>query len=260
MNVSISQIKLFKACRRAYELKYIYGMRPVEKADALETGISYHAKLERLYETDLVDVQDLSKESAMAVAHAKYICHPNFKVKSCEDWFEYPLPGGDKLIGRTDGILENGDLVEHKTTSQEIGEEYEYDLMWDEQILAYMLATGSRKMWYTICRKPTIRQKKGESDAEFFQRMVGWYDTDTFSKIRLLVVERTDTEVEEFAADLKKTVEEMKSTNFYYKNCAHCFRWGRRCEYASICLNFDPEQEYIEFTRRENNEHTQNSF
>jgi len=263
MKVSISQIKLFKACRRAYELKYIHGMHPVEKAEAMESGISYHEKLERMYQDDgCVDTEDLSKESAMACAYAKYI-YPVFRVKACEEWFEYELPDGDKLIGRLDGIAEDGKLVEHKTTSKEIWEDCEYDLMWDEQVLAYMLATGYRKMWYTICRKPTIRQKKGESEEEFFQRMVDWYDTDTSSKIRLLVVERTDEEVEQFRRDLVSITDTMKkaeSVGEFYKNCSHCFRWGRRCEYASICLNFDPKQEYIEFTRRENNEHTQNSF
>jgi hypothetical protein len=254
MRVSISQIKLFKACRRAYELRYIYGMQPVEKAEPLETGISYHKKLEQMYQDEgCVNTEDFSKESAMACAYAKYI-YPRFYVESCEKWFEYELPDGDNLIGRLDGIAEDGRLVEHKTTSQEIGENYEYDLMWDEQVLAYMLATGSRKMWYTICRKPTIRQKKGESDAEFFQRMVEWYDTDTSSKIRLLLVERTDEEVEQFRRDLASITDAMKKAERvgeFYKNCLHCFRWGRRCEYASICLNFDPEQEYIEFRRRE---------
>ena len=56
------------------------------------------------------------------------------------------------------------------------------------------------------------------------------------------------------------TMKKAEIIGEFYRNCSHCFRWGRRCEYASICLNFDPEQEYIEFTRRENNEHTQNSF
>ena len=42
-----------------------------------------------------------------------------------------------------------------------------------------MLLTGMRKVWYTVCRKPTIRQKKNETDEEFFGRMVAWYDEDT---------------------------------------------------------------------------------
>lgn len=252
MTVSISRVKLFKACRRAYELKYIYGLEPVEKAESLETGLSYHKLIEQLYvDGDMLGMEEnYSKELAMTAAYYKYI-FPKFKVKSVEDWFEYALPNGDTLIGRTDGITEDGVLVEHKTTSSEITEEYEYNLLWDEQLLAYMLATGTRKVWYTVCRKPTIRQKKGESDEEFYQRMVEWYDTDTDSKIRLLLLERTDKEVKDFEVDLCNVVSEMGRATTFYKNCAHCNKFGRRCEYSSICLNYDPEQEYIEFKKRE---------
>ena len=250
MKVSISGIKLFKACRRAYELKYIHGLEPVETAEALQTGSSYHAKLEELYKTGTVDMEDLSKESAMAVAYAKYI-YPYFKVSRVEECFEYQLPRGNTLVGRVDGITEDGQLVEHKTCSAEIGEDYEYGLLWDEQILAYMLATGARAVWYTVCRKPTIRQKKGESEEEFFKRMVEWYDEDTDSKIQLLRIERTDEEVRQFREDLKAIVSEMSHCKRFYRNCMHCKTWGRRCEYSSICLHYEPGQEYIEFRRRE---------
>ncbi len=250
MKVSISGIKLFKACRRAYELKYIHGLEPVEAAEALQTGISYHAKLEELYKTGAVDMEDLSKESAMAVAYAKYI-YPYFKGARVEEWFEYPLPRGNTLVGRVDGITEDGQLVEHKTCSSEIGEDYEYGLLWDEQILAYMLATGARAVWYTVCRKPTIRQKKGESEEEFFARMVDWYAEDTDSKIRLLRLERTDEEVRQFREDLKAIVSEMSHCKRFYRNCLHCKAWGRRCEYSSICLNYEPGHECVDFKRRE---------
>lgn len=247
--VSISRIKLFKACRRAYELKYIEGLEPVEKAESLQTGLSYHALLEQLYKEGEFE-EGITKEHAMATAYQKYI-YPKFRVKSAEDWFEYMLPNGDKLVGRTDGITEDGVLVEHKSTSGEITEEYEFNLQWDEQILAYMLATGTRKVWYTVCRKPTIRQKKGETEEEFFERMVAWYDTDTDSKIRLLCIHRTNEEVNAFALDLRKTIYEINHATFFYRNCLHCNKWGRRCEYSSVCLSYDPEQEYVEFERRE---------
>jgi len=248
--VSISRVKLFKACRRAYELKYVYDLVPVERAETLETGLSYHRKIEELYRTGAVDTSDLSRESAMAKAYEKYI-YPRFKVRSVEDWFEFLLPNGDKLVGRTDGITEDGDLVEHKTTSQEIGEDYEYGLIWDEQILGYMLAKNTRKIFYTVCRKPTIRQKKGETDQEFFDRMVAWYDDDTGAKIRLLKIERSDYEVNCFALELRHMIYEMDHCNNFYRNCCNCMRYGRRCEYASICMHYDPGQEYIEFRKRE---------
>ena len=120
-----------------------------------------------------------------------------------------------------------------------------------------MLLTGERKVWYTVCRKPTIRQKQNESDEEFYNRMVEWYDTDTDSKIRLLEIERTDAEVEAFEHELKMMVYEMKYATSFYKNTCHCNMYGRRCEYSSVCLNYDPNQEYIEFVKGEQNNGTE---
>lgn len=249
MRASISQIKLFKACRRAYYFKYVEKLESTERADALVTGTNYHSIVEDINNNgDDAEIPH-TKEGAMATAYRKYI-YPNFKVRAAEEWFEYNLTARHTLIGRVDGLSEDGRLVEHKTTGMEITEAYEYNLLWDEQLLAYMLATGTRKVYYTICRKPTIRQKKDESDDEFFERMVAWYDTDTESKIRLLKLERSDEEVDAFAEDLAKILDEMETATNLYKNCGWCNVWGRRCEYSGICLNYNPEETYIGFRKR----------
>lgn len=251
MRLSVSRIKTFKACRRLYELKYIEHLEPVQKPEALETGSNYHKLLERINSGDMDALDEgYSKEEAMALAYHKYI-YSRFKVKEAEKWMEYDLGNGDTLVGIVDGIAEDGCIVEHKSTGMEITEAYEYNLIWDEQILSYMLMTGARKVYYTVCRKPTIRQKFSETDEDFFSRMVSWYDEDTDTKIRLLEITRTDEEVEAFRESLMDILQEMKEVKHFYKNTCHCNMWGRRCEYSSICMHYDPEQEYIEFVKGE---------
>lgn len=254
MRLSISRIKTFKSCRRMYQLKYIEGLMPREKAEALEIGTNYHKLLEELNATGQHwDYVDLSKERAMAEAYYRYI-FPRFKVTEAEKELVFDLGDGNELFGIVDGIANDGHIVEHKTTGSEITEQYEYNLLWDEQILAYMLLTGERKVWYTVCRKPTIRQKQNETEEEFFYRMCEWYDTDTDSKIRLLEIERTDEEVEQFRLELVSMLDTMKkaeSVGEYYKNTCHCNMYGRRCEYSSVCLHYDPNQQYLEFERGE---------
>ena len=255
MRLSVSRIKAFKACRRLFELKYVEHLEPVQKAEALEMGSNYHKLLERLNNGEKFAgnpdwAEDLSKEMAMARAYEKYI-YPKFKVVEAEKWFRYDLGEGDELIGCVDGLADDGHIVEHKSYGSEITEEYEYGLQWDEQILAYMLMTGMRKVWYTVCRKPTIRQKQSESEAEFFERMVAWYDEDTDSKIRLLEITRTDAEIEAFRDDLMMMADEMRHAGYFYRNTCHCKAWGRRCEYASVCQYYDPSQQYIEFVKGE---------
>lgn len=255
MRISVTKLKQFKACRRSYEFKYIEGLEPVQKSEALETGANYHTKLEELYNTGQVDTTDLSKESAMAVAYKRFI-YPKLKLTLVEGWMEMDL-GEHTLVGRVDGIAEDRCLVEHKSTSMAIDEEYEYNLQWDEQILAYMLLTDTRKIYYTVCKKPTIRQKQNETEVDFFNRMVAWYNENTDSKIKVLTITRTDEEVEEFKAELLQMLKEMEGCEHYYRNTLHCFRFGRPCEYASICLNYDKNQQYMGFDRREDYETTE---
>lgn len=250
MEVSASRIKTFKACRRAFYLKYVEELEPIQKADALEIGSRYHGLLEELETSGTLPSDVWTKECAMAHAYAKYI-YPRFKVAKAEEEIRFHINVFDDLVGRVDGLSEDGCLVEHKTTGSEIGEDYEYNLMWDEQILAYMLATGTRKVYYTVCRKPTIRQKKGETEEEFYHRMIDWYDEDTEHKIRLLEIERTDAEVAQYERDLQEIVQEIHGCDLYYRNTCHCTKWGRRCEYAGICLNHKAGEPCTGYMRRE---------
>lgn len=249
MKASISRIKAFKACRRMYEFRYIEGLEPVKKAEALETGLSYHSYLEGLYKTgELPD--EYTKECAMAHAYKKFV-FPNVQIApdGAEKWLE-SVRGSHTLIGRVDGITPDGVIVEHKTTSGNLLE-YEYNLQLDEQLLAYMALTGAREILYTVCQKPTIRQKKDETDAEFFERVFDWYDE---TKIGVIPLNRTDADVERFLNDFESICSEMEDAEKHkerlYRNTAHCNCWGRKCEYFPICGNYDPNKEYVEFTRR----------
>lgn len=246
MKISTSRIKLFKACRKAYYFKYIEDLEPIQKADALQVGTTYHELVEQIYDgVDQTMTTELSKESAMANAYKKYV-YPVLKVSATEKWLERNITDNDVLIGRVDGIANNGWLVEHKTASGDITEQYEYDLQWDDQVLAYMWLAGVNDMFYTVCRKPTIRQKQAESEEEFYQRMCGWYDTDTYNKIRVFIVHRSDDEIQKFVDETRLILDEMKSCAIY-KNQSYCNHWGRRCEYSGICLDYVHGQECAGF-------------
>lgn len=259
MKASISQIKMFKACRRAWYLRYHEKLSPVSVSDTIETGKNYHRLLESLENGKELEQGWYSKEYAMAIAYAKYIL-PKFHVIAAEKELERQI-GDNVLHGFVDGLSDDGYIVEHKTTSKDISEggEYEYNLLWDEQVLAYMLLSGLRKVHYTVCRKPTIRQKKDETDSEFFERMVAWYDDDPDSKIRVFTVERTDAEVAQFEEEVEQILKIMDVTvkNLeinplnIYRNTCHCSSFGRRCEYSSVCLHYDPDAVYLEFTKGE---------
>ncbi len=251
MRISISKVKLFKACRRAYQLRYEEGLVPVEKSEALQTGETFHKKIERFNKGDTDVVDGVTKEDAMMSAYIKYIA-PKLDIDRSEVFYDANL-NGNQVVGIIDAICKDGTLVEYKTTSVDLADEYEYMLQWDEQLLMYMWLTGQRSILYAICRKPTIRLKKNESDEEFFDRMCEWYDEDTDSKIKLIRVERTDEEVEQFYNDLSNIVSIMNNSESQdmYRNTGYCKVWGRMCEYAPVCLHYDKDADYIEFERME---------
>lgn len=260
MRASNSKIQCFKSCRRKYWLRYVEGLEYKKTIEVLERGKSYHAKIEELYKEGFFTPDDNIKTNAMAMAYQKYI-YPQFPVQSVEEWFTNPFIDHcgfeHELIGRVDGKTPDGQIVEHKTTSGKIDESYYFNLQFDEQVLMYMVAGGTNEMYYTVCQTPTIRQKKDESEEEFQQRCVDWYDDDTDSKIRVVKITRSEKEIEEFKIYLSRILsamdccDEAKNVYAYYRNPGNCMRFNRMCEYAPICLNYDPKVEYVDFERKE---------
>lgn len=252
MILSATKIRDYKGCRRMYYLRYMEGLTPKVDAEVLRDGKSYHEKIEEIY-TNGFFTPSGDKTDAMAMAYEKYI-YPKFKVDKVEEWFKIPLNDKHTLLGRYDGLSQDKCIVEHKTVSSEINDEYVYDLQWNEQILCYMLANNTNKIYYTVCRKPTIRQRQNESEEEFIQRCCEWYDVDTESKIAVITIERTQEEIEKFKnelIELADEMEEVESKQRLYCNPNHCNMWNRRCAYASVCLNYNPDLEYVDFVRKE---------
>ena len=260
MRISASKVKCYKSCKRAYYFRYVEELVPVETAQPLVDGSNYHAMIEQLYKNGWfeADVENNPKIAAMAMAYEKYI-YPQFKVQAAEETFEYKLNNNVDLVGRFDGIAEDGLIVEHKTTSADVDDEYVYNLQWDEQILTYMLVSGRNEMYYTVCKKPTIRQKQSETAEEYYERCCAWYAEDTDKKIRVIKVTRNEKEVERhrlalmyLSIDILRDESAGEPREFtFYRNCSNCTAYGRKCEYASICLDYDPKLEYVEFKKKE---------
>lgn len=255
MKLSASLVKTYKMCRRKYELKYIEELEPVAKSQALQDGTDYHAMIEKFYKGDGIGYceGENPKVCAMAMAYFKYLwqVHPELKdIEYAEKWFEYPLTKKHSIVGRNDAITVDGIPVEHKTVSCDIDDEYVYTLQWDEQILTYMLANSINEMYYTVVKKPTIRQKQNETEQEFFNRCVDWYREDTDKKVRLIKVTRSFTEIEEHRKNLIIMAEEIEKCKHFYRNPNACNCYNRRCEYSQVCLNYNPQFDYVEYEKK----------
>jgi len=258
MEISTSRIKVFKNCRREYYLRYVQELEPVVVSDSLSKGKMYHQCLEELYNNGSyeINIEEQPKVASMVKAYETYI-YPKFKCSKAEQEFKYQI-GDNTLFGYYDGIAEDGRLVEHKTTANDVDDKYIYDLQWDEQVLNYMLASGSREIYYTICKKPSIRQKQNETAKEYYERCLEWYKDDTEHKINLVMVSRTDADVDAQRKTLEIIFKEINDIHNQedvetacYKNPQHCKQYGIDCPFKSICLNYVPEMEMIEFKHKE---------
>lgn len=259
MKISASLAKCYKQCRRKYELRYKEELVPIATAQALKYGTDYHAGIEKFYKEGVFNYDENNpKVSAMVTAYIMKIA-PQFPVSYAEKWFEYKLTPKHTIVGKNDAIAYDGTPVEHKTTSGDVDEDYIYKLQWDEQILTYMLANGINKMYYTVCKKPTIRQRQNETSEEFYKRCLQWYEEDTDRKLRIITVERSEEEIKEHRKNLIALAREIEGCKNFYRNPCACDQYGRRCEYSSVCLNYDPHFQYVEFEKKKRYAETQES-
>lgn len=256
MKLSASLIKNYKMCRRKYELRYIEELVPVTKSQALEDGTNYHEIIEKFYkcERGIGYFEGCNpKIEAMATAYVEHIYGNNLDLQSvgyAEKWFEYPLTKKHSIVGKNDAITKSGIPVEHKTTSNDVDDEYVYTLQWDEQILTYMLANNINEMLYTVIKKPTIRQRQNETEEEFYNRCVEWYREDTEKKARVIKVIRSKEEIKEHRKDLVVIANEIDKCKHFYRNPCACNCYNRRCEYSQVCLNYNPQLDYVEYEKK----------
>lgn len=233
-------------------MKYIEEVYPLTTADALVRGRDYHSRLEDMLKADewIPAEEGNPKVEAMVWAFWKVV-KPNLgPVKAVEEWFEKPLTNGNTIIGRCDGILQDGRIVEHKTTSGYLDEAYIAGLQNDEQILTYMWAYGVTDIVYTVCKVPTLKQRTWEPDEVFNQRCCEWFQENTEQKIGVIDVHRSKEEITEFGEELMQISSEIANAKLFYRVPSNCMKWGRLCEYASICRNYDPKMNYVGFERR----------
>lgn len=255
MKLSASLVKTYKMCRRKYELKYLEELEPIAKSQALQDGTDYHSIIENFYNGEGIGYHDgcNPKIMAMAMAYFLYVWQKHEELKRieyAEKWFEYQLTKKHSLVGRNDAVTIDGIPVEHKTTSMDVDDEYVYALQWDEQILSYMLANSINEMYYTVVKKPTIRQKQNETDLEFYDRCVDWYGVDTDKKVKVIKVTRSFVEIEEHRKNLIVMANEIEGCKHFYRNPSACTCYNRRCEYSQVCLNYNPQLEYVEYEKK----------
>lgn len=248
MELTASMVKCFKQCPRRYELEYVYDLKPRTPASYLSLGTEYHAKVEAILKGE--EWSEDGVAGAMANAFNAYIPWPQWDIEGVEMEFKVPIAPGVCIKGKMDAELTDGTPVEHKTFGGGDWDRYVNHLAWDDQVSLYLLAQDSRRVIYTVCKKPTIRPKKDETQEQYEERCWHWYDPDEggADKMRVFEVTRTRDDLKAFAEELLSLARVIKR-GFFYRNPQACALVA--CPFESICLSYRGEIVPVNFEKKE---------
>lgn len=254
--VSASKLKSFISCPKKYDFIYNEELVPVEKAEALVDGSSYHEKVASILKTGSYEKTNDKIDVMADIASEMLIPQIGEDVVDVETYRQVMLTDDIQLIGYLDAITDSGIPIEHKTTSKAVDEFYVNRLNWDLQVAIYMILTGTNTCIYTVCKKPTIRQKQNETNEEFLERCREWYKEDSENKFGVFEVHRSNEELEQKKKEIIKICEMIEKAELFYRNPSDCSVMG--CPYSSICLDYDKNVMPIGYKKRENTRKEEN--
>ncbi|MFH2108551.1 MAG: PD-(D/E)XK nuclease family protein [Chrysiogenia bacterium] len=269
-----SAINAFKSCARKYYWRYVREIEARERPEALLLGTAVHEFLENHYRQLPYSPNDNLSFKSQAILKGVKEYYPTRYFDDC-DLFE-PL-AIEKVIqgeilnpetgrpareyaygGRVDGLVimkrdaegfKAGDLLllEHKSASK-VDDAYFERLQLDSQLLLYSLYLGRELgtlisgCLFNVIRKPSIRQRKNESEEEYGNRLrqeMNW--PEMYRRRFLRFSDQRLHEIQKELWDAKNIVSKARQAGVYTMNSNACFDYHRKCDYWALCSSQDPE-------------------
>lgn len=285
----------WNSCHRAFKFSYVDLKRPAVKSEALTFGSAFHQFLENWWKCrdlgialgavdakNLPGIYDFKTLEALAVGYLKRWGGEDegkYETLDVERRFDIPLVNPTtegvsrtfKLSGKVDGIIREKEtgkilLLEHKTTSQDIGpgSDYWLKLPIDGQVSGYYLGAKQfgyeiENCLYDVIRKPTIKpfkatpeeKRKYKKDGtiyadqhEFDETVDEWFERlsadiaerPDFYYARIEVA-RSETDLEDYLYDMwgvAREIADAANSGRYSRNPNGCKNFGT-CEYFDVC-------------------------
>lgn len=293
--VTNSQMKCFRRCPREHLITYTLGIRSTQEPEALRFGSLAHTGLEGWWKgaaaTRLAaalaamagassDAYELARANVMLRGYDARWGGEAFETISVEHEFRAPLVNPEtgaasrtyELGGKLDVVvrdLTDGrvKLVEHKTTSEDIGTGSDYwkRLTIDPQISTYFAggkAAGFaiEECIYDVLGKPGLRPTKAtpmesrkytkdgklyaaqhehdETPVEFEARLAAHVAENSDRYYQRGLVVRLESEEADAAYDTWHTarlIREAELANRWPRNPDACVRFGRTCHLFGVC-------------------------
>lgn len=258
-SLSNTALTAARDCKRKYYYRYERGLqRRREHVPALHFGRLWHKMLRAWFSREKIPPpkkNDASQRAwCMFVGYlARWendlvMCFPEQKIEAP---IRNPATGRRSQRFNQFGIIDmlalhdDGKvwLWEHKTAAK-IDGSYLEKLWSDAQITGYYatlrdMGIDVNGVVYDVALKPQLRQKKGETEDEFYNRIENWHLTKPEAYHRE-VVYISDRQVADWREDVWQVTQEILScrrTGYWYRNTARCNDYYRQCEYAPLCQN-----------------------
>lgn len=207
-----------EVAERSYAVADTLGLSRIDTAKLMGLTVGYIGKW---YEYDIMqfDVIDVEKE---------------FSVPILDDRATF--------VGKVDGLVQQKSdgkyyIVEHKTASN-VDDNYVAQKDIDTQTMIYamcledLMGIQIHGVIHDIAIKQKIRQKKGESEEEFCDRLFEDVTEDNFKRI---VVEINRDVLDEFKVERDCSVNDLLQCDMFYKCTNNCVGKYGACEYLPIC-------------------------
>jgi len=222
-------------CNRAWKYAYIDRKVSTNLSFELKYGLRFHSLKEGAEpDVDLgVKWNKIIEEHEFA--HRQYwSAHSKLKVIDTEveidDWFR----------GYIDAVVvdDRGDrwLLEYKTTGSQLDVGSSYWSYHRLQTAMYASAFDCRGVIVDVSRRPTIRQRKNESDIAYIQRCSDWF-YDNRDTVFARKTYHDDPELVLECKHIDEQIAAAKSKNQFPRNSKACYKGRNQCEYYDVCWN-----------------------
>lgn len=292
--ITASRLKDARACLRLDRLRNVECVRPVREDEAARFGTLMHLALEAWWRTsspaDRLDAAlaalaveadpfDRARAEALIRGYDARWGGEQYEVLAVEQHFQTDLVNPDtgassktfRLAGKIDAVVRDSDgrvlIVEHKTSSEDIGPGSEYwrRLQIDGQVSTYYAGAQSlgydvAGCLYDVIGKPALRpyeatppekrkykadgslyanqRDRAETPDEFLLRLCDALAADVNRYYQRGLVVRLESELAEFASDTWQTAQIIRDavrTGRAPRNADACSRYGRTCAFFDVC-------------------------
>ncbi len=258
-------------CKRKFQYRYEMGLqrRGGDDSDALNFGRLWHKvaaeydiRQTMIYMVEYIMGLDSSQDNKTRVASMLYGYAnrwPGFDFMALQEQeievsIRNPSTGRlsqrfsqygflDKLALRHDGSI----WLHERKTAATIGGGYIEKLFSDSQITGYYAALRDmgidvQGVVYDVALKPKLRQKKTETEADFYGRIREWHMQPEAYHMEEMYV--SDRQVQDWREDVWMVTQEIlaaRRAGMWPRNTGRCFDYYRQCEYLSLCQNGAPQ-------------------